>query len=206
MPDLAALYVLVSDAIRRAEDLDDEGLPSAEIYFEVSLIEEQISAQVGPTIAEGSIARRGAVRAALSAGATERAEELVQRYSSEPAAPDSLREDLARLMEAGPDPVAASDLIRRRVVRTYEGILMVPERVIFAPAPGRFRPIDDDVDQEKMLHPQQVIGFVEGKGHSTPVRSPARGLLMRLLAQAGQQVREGQPIAWLRLAHDGDAQ
>ncbi len=72
--------------------------------------------------------------------------------------------------------------------------LAVPERVIVAPAHGTFRPADpgDHVTAE------QVIGFVEGKGHSTPVRSPFGGRLMGLLVHAGERVREGQPVAWLR--------
>jgi biotin carboxyl carrier protein len=45
---------------------------------------------------------------------------------------------------------------------------------------------------------EQVIGFVDGKGHSTPIRSPFGGRLMGLLAHAGERVREGQPVAWLR--------
>ncbi len=48
---------------------------------------------------------------------------------------------------------------------------------------------------------QQVIGFVDGIGHSTPVHSPFHGRLMGLLASAGERVREGQPVAWLRMAH-----
>ena len=80
--------------------------------------------------------------------------------------------------------------------------LAVPERVIVAPAPGTFRPVEpDDVVAELPLEAEQVIGFVEGKGHSTPVRSPFRGKLMGLLAHAGERVREGQPVAWLRCAH-----
>ncbi len=72
--------------------------------------------------------------------------------------------------------------------------LAVPERVIVAPAQGTFRPVEppDHVTEE------QVIGFVEGKGHSTPVRSPFGGRLMGLLAHTGERVREGQPVAWLR--------
>jgi biotin carboxyl carrier protein len=45
-----------------------------------------------------------------------------------------------------------------------------------------------------------VIGFVDGGGKSTPVRSPFRGFLMGLLAHAGERVREGQPVAWLTTA------
>jgi len=80
--------------------------------------------------------------------------------------------------------------------------LTVPERVIVAPAPGRFRPLvaDDVATDGDVLAEEQVIGFVEGVGHSTPVRSPFRGLLMGMMAHAGERVREGQPVAWLRLA------
>jgi biotin carboxyl carrier protein len=79
--------------------------------------------------------------------------------------------------------------------------LAVPERVIVAPAPGTFRPVEPDaVAAEGTVVAEQVIGFVEGKGHSTPVRSPFGGRLMGLLAHAGERVREGQPVAWLRCA------
>ena len=79
--------------------------------------------------------------------------------------------------------------------------LGVPERVIVAPASGRFRPVTSDgVPHEGELDEEQVIGFVDGVGHSTPVRTPFRGILMGLLAHAGERVREGQPVAWLRTA------
>ena len=77
--------------------------------------------------------------------------------------------------------------------------LAIPERVIVAPASGRFRPADEAVPQGDALDMQQVIGFVDGVGHSTPVRSPFKGFLMGLMAHAGERVREGQPVAWLRL-------
>ena len=78
--------------------------------------------------------------------------------------------------------------------------LGVPERVIVAPASGRFRPLAEDEPPAGELDKEQVIGFVDGVGHSTPVRSPFRGFLMGLLAHAGERVREGQPVAWLRTA------
>jgi biotin carboxyl carrier protein len=79
--------------------------------------------------------------------------------------------------------------------------LAVPERVIVAPAPGTFRPVEaTDVVPDVPVVAEQVIGFVDGRGHSTPVRSPFGGHLMGLLAHAGERVREGQPVAWLRLA------
>ena len=83
-------------------------------------------------------------------------------------------------------------------------VLMVPERVILAPAPGKFRPLDETPEASSDgadVAREQVIGFVDGIGHSTPVHSPFHGRLMGLLASAGERVREGQPVAWLRMAH-----
>lgn len=83
---------------------------------------------------------------------------------------------------------------------------VVPERVILAPAPGRFRPVDgpeappDAVGKHVAVAEEQVIGFVDGVGQSTPVRSPFGGQLMGMMAHAGERVRQGQPVAWLRLA------
>jgi biotin carboxyl carrier protein len=83
-------------------------------------------------------------------------------------------------------------------------VLAVPERVIVAPAVGVFRPLaETDVDLTEditMIAPGQAIGVVEGPGSSTPVRSPFGGFLVGMLARRGERVREGQPVAWLRLA------
>jgi multidrug efflux pump subunit AcrA (membrane-fusion protein) len=78
--------------------------------------------------------------------------------------------------------------------------LLVPERVIVAPTAGRFLPVADEAGDGADICEEQVIGFVEGHGQSVPVRSPFPGLFMGLLAHAGERVREGQPVAWLRLA------
>ena len=78
--------------------------------------------------------------------------------------------------------------------------LGVPERVILAPASGRFRLLaaeEAPPDAGDHVAEEQVIGFVDGGGQSTPVRSPFRGFLMGLMAHAGERVREGQPVAWL---------
>ena len=96
-------------------------------------------------------------------------------------------------------------------------VLAVPERVIVAPAVGVFRPlaVDSDVDLTEngtarlgdtpgppgtRVTAGQAIGVIEGPGSSTPVRSPFGGFLIGMLARAGERVREGQPVAWLRLA------
>jgi biotin carboxyl carrier protein len=83
-------------------------------------------------------------------------------------------------------------------------VLAVPERVIVAPAVGVFRPLaETDVDltaDGTVIIAGQAIGVVEGPGSSTPVRSPFGGFLVGMLARRGERVREGQPVAWLRLA------
>ncbi|HMC80135.1 MAG TPA: hypothetical protein VKO35_06260 [Acidimicrobiia bacterium] len=94
-------------------------------------------------------------------------------------------------------------------------VLAVPERVIVAPAVGVFRPLGEtDVDLTEagtaipgdtpvppgFIAAGQAIGVVEGPGSSTPVRSPFGGFLVAMLARRGERVREGQPVAWLRLA------
>ena len=86
-------------------------------------------------------------------------------------------------------------------------VLAVPERVIVAPAVGVFRPlaVDGDLDLTEtgdgtVVTAGQAIGVIEGPGSSTPVRSPFAGFLVGMLARAGERVREGQPVAWLRLA------
>ena len=91
-------------------------------------------------------------------------------------------------------------------VPVHGEVLAVPERVIVAPAVGVFRPLADaDVDLTEtgggaLIAAGQAIGVVEGPGSSTPVRSPFGGFLIGMLARAGERVREGQPVAWLRLA------
>ena len=86
-------------------------------------------------------------------------------------------------------------------------VLAVPERVIVAPVVGVFRPLGEihDVDlsdagDATVVAAGQAIGVIEGPGSSTPVRSPFGGFLIGMLARAGERVREGQPVAWLRLA------
>lgn len=76
--------------------------------------------------------------------------------------------------------------------------LAVLERVIVAPTVGVFRPLP--AADELVIAAGDAIGVVEGPGASTPVRSPFRGRLMGMMARGGERVREGQPVAWLRLS------
>ena len=83
--------------------------------------------------------------------------------------------------------------------RTMHGELLdVPERMIVAPSVGVFRPharVDGAV-----LDEGEEIGVLEGPGLSIPVCSPFRGKLIGMLAHPGERLREGQPVAWLRVA------
>jgi CheY-like chemotaxis protein len=96
--DIEMLYPLVSDAIKRAEVLQDLGAPGArEAYLDVSLLEERIADLIPAADQEGAIARRGAINAALSAHAFDRARSPLARYSAEPDAGTDLRAALAGL-------------------------------------------------------------------------------------------------------------
>jgi biotin carboxyl carrier protein len=82
--------------------------------------------------------------------------------------------------------------------------LAVPERVIVAPTVGVFRPLGPAEHvgvsgNGSAVAAGEAIGVVEGPGASIPVRSPFGGFLVGMLARAGERVREGQPVAWLRL-------
>jgi biotin carboxyl carrier protein len=80
--------------------------------------------------------------------------------------------------------------------------LAVPERVVLAPAVGTFRPLPPETVtcEGEIVDAGQVIGIIESTGASTPVVSVFRGFLMGMMAAAGERVREGQPVAWLRVA------
>jgi biotin carboxyl carrier protein len=82
--------------------------------------------------------------------------------------------------------------------------LFVHERVIIAPFAGRFRPIEygepDVPAASENVSAGEAIGFLDLPGETKPVHSPFGGKLMGLLAHAGERVREGQPLAWLRVA------
>jgi biotin carboxyl carrier protein len=75
--------------------------------------------------------------------------------------------------------------------------LMVPERMIVSPTVGTFRPVE--LGEGSHVTPGQTVGMLEGPGTSTPVESPFAGRLVGMLARPGERIREGQPIAWLRV-------
>jgi biotin carboxyl carrier protein len=75
--------------------------------------------------------------------------------------------------------------------------LLVPERMIVAPTVGTFRPVS--LNDGAQLSIGQTVGMVDGPGTSTPVASPFTGQLVGMLVHPGERLREGQPVAWLRV-------
>jgi biotin carboxyl carrier protein len=78
--------------------------------------------------------------------------------------------------------------------------LGVPERVILAPAVGVFRPTEEhEAPEGKTVTAGDIVGVVEASGRELPVRSAFTGRLVGMMAHPGERVREGQPVAWLRV-------
>lgn len=98
--DLDSLYLLVTEGIRRAEVLSELSAPGASAaHLDVSLLEERIAEQLPASDAEGAIARRGAVRAAVAAGDLSRARRLVTRYVAEVDIGPELHAELVALAD-----------------------------------------------------------------------------------------------------------
>lgn len=81
-------------------------------------------------------------------------------------------------------------------------VLAVPERVIVAPTSGVFEPAvaEPEPGVGIAVTAGQTIGVIRGPSSTTPVPSPFEGHLMGLLATAGERLRAGEPVAWLRAA------
>ena len=79
--------------------------------------------------------------------------------------------------------------------------LAVLERVVVAPTLGVFTPHPPATvtTEGELVEAGQAIGVVANSGTETVVRSPFTGFLMGMLAAAGERVREGEPVAWLRV-------
>ncbi len=79
-------------------------------------------------------------------------------------------------------------------------IISVPERVIVAPVSGVFEPAASLVITEDgvLVAAGQTIGTLHGPNSATPVTSPFAGYLMGMMADSGERLRVGEPVAWLR--------
>jgi biotin carboxyl carrier protein len=78
-----------------------------------------------------------------------------------------------------------------------ERVAMV-ERMIVAPVVGVFRPLG--VEDGATVKVGEIVGVVEGPGTREPVRSAFDGVVMGFLAHSGERLREGQAVAWMRVA------
>ena len=82
--------------------------------------------------------------------------------------------------------------------------MYVHERIVLSPVTGRFVvDTDDELDPARpgsLVVAGSPLGGVVGSGRTTTVTTPFTGILAGLLAHDGEPVREGQPIAWLRVA------
>ena len=101
------LNTLVTGAIWRAEQLEARGIRPAQAWAEVSSLEEELAKALPVEEAEGRIARRGAVRAALKAGDFPRAYLLSDGYLADEATPKSLKTGLRKMLEEADQAMAS---------------------------------------------------------------------------------------------------
>lgn len=114
--EIDSLYLLVTEAIVRAETLTDLGAPgAAAAHLDLSFLEEKIAGSLPASDPEGALARRGAVRAAVVAGHYGRAGNLGERFSSDPGATDQLRAELRELLRDS----ASGSQRQRSVAKQY---------------------------------------------------------------------------------------
>jgi biotin carboxyl carrier protein len=79
--------------------------------------------------------------------------------------------------------------------------LTVLERVVVAPTLGVFRPLPLEAGGPgTLVRAGDAVGIVVRTDAELPIRSRFTGVLMGILAHDGERVREGAPVAWLRLA------
>lgn len=97
---LDTLYAMVSDAIRRAEILEETGSSddAAEVYRQVSKLEETIAGRLPPTHVEGQIAWRGAVRSAILSCDFSRAIQLTNHLTANKEAGEELKDALLEMI------------------------------------------------------------------------------------------------------------
>ena len=106
--NVETLNALVTSAIWRAEQLEDDNIEAAaRTWREVSDIEERLAQILPPSQNQGRIARRGAVRAALKANDCTRAARLADAYRTEKGVPQTLKASLREMLEEDVRKVAS---------------------------------------------------------------------------------------------------
>ena len=83
-------------------------------------------------------------------------------------------------------------------------VLHIRERIVLAPATGRFVAVPhDEVDPHAtgtLVLAGSPLAAVVSSGESQTVTTPFTGVIAGRLAHDGERVREGQPLVWLRAA------
>jgi [acyl-carrier-protein] S-malonyltransferase len=109
-------------------------------------------------------------------------------------------DDLDRLVDA----VVGDAKLHAYSVAHHGEHLYVSERVVISPAAGVFE-LSPEISGSGVggsggssSEPAVEVGTLLGLVSGTEVRSPFAGHLMGMLAQPGERVQSGQPIAWLR--------
>ncbi|MCC6877377.1 MAG: hypothetical protein IT378_23935 [Sandaracinaceae bacterium] len=89
----------VTSAILQAERFErlGDGRNKALAYLEVSRLEEALAHELAASELEGAIARRGAITAAMSAQAFDRARNVADVFLNEPSLPMDLAAQLEKL-------------------------------------------------------------------------------------------------------------
>lgn len=112
---LDLLYPQVTDAIERAEALEEAGaLGTRAAFLDVSFLEEEIASELLASVVEGMLARRGAVRAAIKAGAFARATDLAERFVAEKDLPVEIAREIGVMVAEAVD--ALNELATTRIV------------------------------------------------------------------------------------------
>jgi biotin carboxyl carrier protein len=103
--------------------------------------------------------------------------------------------------DAAPSGVGLAEAITTPDHSLLAEDLRVPERLIAAPAAGIFNVVatDDLTGEGATVEIGQSLGAIERNAGTVPVVSPHTGFLMGLLALPGERVRDGQPLAWVRV-------
>lgn len=100
--------------------------------------------------------------------------------------------DLDLLVEA----LTGNDALHAYALHHQGELLYVSERVVISPSAGVFEPSPQGPGPGDRIEVGTVLGTVAG----TDVLAPFAGTLQGCLAQPGERVQAGQPIAWLHTA------
>jgi biotin carboxyl carrier protein len=78
-------------------------------------------------------------------------------------------------------------------------VTSMSERVVVAPAGGRFVPLppEEFTTEGEWVEPGQKLGEIQQGDSAVPVTSGWRGWMMGMLALEGQPVRAGEALFWV---------